>query len=150
MSFNSFELGRDGSLDNCLPIPSKTFITAYVKELAEKEGDFETTLPESDEEFDDMTKGMPRKTRKEQKAQEKELSWREIMQQSDDYVQTFVEATIKETSSFTTWKSLQPFRVRCQVEEAHHHLQRMLQGQEQKRSTTQGQNQDCLSWQPRS
>ena len=105
---NSFEPGWDGSPDNCLPSSSKTFITAYVNELAEKEGDFETTLSESDEEFDDMSKGMPRKTRKEQKAQEKELSWREIMQQSDDYIQAFVEATIKEANSFTTWKSLQP------------------------------------------
>ena len=105
---NSFEPGWDGSPDNCLPSSSKTFITAYVNELAEKEDDFETTLSESDEEFDDMSKGMPRKTRKEQKAQEKELSWREIMQQSDDYIQAFVEATIKEANSFTTWKSLQP------------------------------------------
>ena len=105
---NSFEPGWDGSPDNCLPSSSKTFITAYVNELAEKEGDFETTLSESDEEFDDMSKGMPRKTRKEQKAQEKELSWRDIMQQSDDYIQAFVEATIKEANSFTTWKSLQP------------------------------------------
>ena len=105
---NSFEPGWDGSPDNCLPSSSKTFITAYVNELAEKEDDFETTLSEADEEFDDMSKGMPRKTRKEQKAQEKELSWREIMQQSDDYIQAFVEATIKEANSFTTWKSLQP------------------------------------------
>ena len=105
---NSFEPGWDGSPDNCLPSSSKTFITAYVNELAEKEGDFETTLSESDEEFDDMSNGMPRKTRKEQKAQEKELSWRDIMQQSDDYIQAFVEATIKEANSFTTWKSLQP------------------------------------------
>ena len=104
----SFEPGWDGSPDNPLPATSKTFITAYVNELAEQEGDFDTTISETDEEFDDMSKGMPRKTRKEQKAQEKEISWREVMQQSEQYIQAFVEATVKEANSFTTWKSLKP------------------------------------------
>ena len=60
--------------------------------LPEGQGDFDTTISESEEEFDDMTKGMPKQTRKEQKAQEKELNWREIMQQPDDYIQAFVDA----------------------------------------------------------
>ena len=55
-----------------------------------------------------MSKGMPRKTRKEQKAQEKEISLREVIQQSEQYIQAFVEATVKEANSFTTWKSLKP------------------------------------------
>lgn len=104
----TFDPGWDGSPDNPLPSSSKTYLTAYVNELAEGQGDFDTTISESEEEFDDMTKGMPKQTRKEQKAQEKELNWREIMQQPDDYIQAFVDATIKEAGSFTTWKSLRP------------------------------------------
>ena len=55
-----------------------------------------------------MSKGMPAKTRQEQKADEKELSWRDIMKQSPDYIQGFVEAVQKEAKSFEQWRCLRP------------------------------------------
>ena len=84
----------DGSPDDCGPSQCNYYFKAYVNKLAHTVDDKDTTLSESDnDEFDDMSKGMPKKTRQEVKADEKELHWRQIMDQSPDYIQKFVEAT---------------------------------------------------------
>eukprot|EP00435_Cladocopium_sp_Y103_P064558 s670_g26.t1 len=85
----------DGSPDNMGPSASSKFFEIYVNKLASNVQDFDTTISESEGEFDDMTKGLPAKTRQEQKADEKELNWRDIMKQSPDYIQGFVEAAPK-------------------------------------------------------
>ena len=98
----------DGSPDYNGPSTSSKFFEIYVNKLASTVKDFDTTISESEGEFDNMSKGMPAKTRQEQKADEKELNWREIMKQSPDYIQGFVEATQKEARSFEQWRCLRP------------------------------------------
>ena len=98
----------DGSPENLGPSRCNYFFKTYVNKLAQRERDLDTTLSESEGEFDDMTKGMPAKTRQQQKAEEKELHWRHIMAQPHDYIQKFVEATVKEAKSFMTWKCHKP------------------------------------------
>ena len=92
-----------------------------------------------------MSKGMPAKTRQEQKADEKELSWRDIMKQSPDYIQGFVEAVQKEAKSFEQWRCLRPIPPEEEQEIMSNpelkkrviNSQRMLQRQEQRSSTSQ-------------
>ena len=107
-ALEEIEQAWDGSPENYGPSYSSKFFETYVTKLASTVNDFDTTLSESEGEFDDMSKGMPAKTRQEQKADEKELSWRDIMKQSPDYIQGFVEAVQKEAKSFEQWRCLRP------------------------------------------
>ena len=106
--------GWDGSFEN--PFTGKNvFYKVYVNYLAEGEQDFESTLSESSTDEDDMSTGTSKAfrhatklTRQEKKAIEKELKCSDVMLQSPDYIQAFVDATKKEALSFQTWKSLKP------------------------------------------
>lgn len=99
--------GWDGSHDNPLPAFCNFFYHNYVTYLAKSVDDHQSTLSSSDEEWEDMAKAR-HMTRQEKKAIEKEISWREILEQPPENVQAFVEATQKEAASFTEWRSLRP------------------------------------------
>ena len=105
--------GWDGSFEN--PFTGKNiFYKIYVTDLAKGVGDFNSSLSDSSTDEEDMTSGGPKfskgmtLTRQEQKAIEKELQCSDIMKQSPDYIEAFVDAARKEATSFQTWKSLRP------------------------------------------
>eukprot|EP00913_Durusdinium_trenchii_P018382 g17267.t1 len=102
------ELGWDGSSENPLP-PSKSYYKIYATSLAQTVQDNSSRPSDTETDVEDFSQGHPAKlTRQEQKAIEKELHWKEIMAQSDDYIEEFVKATQKEEASFLQWKTLKP------------------------------------------
>ena len=47
-------------------------------------------------------------SRQELKALDREIPWRRILEMSPSYIDKFIEAVIKESESWATWKSVQP------------------------------------------
>ena len=101
------EPGWDGSHEIPLP-PSNVFYQIYASQLAKSVGDLTSRPSDSETDDPEHEMGRPGPTRQEQKAAEKELHYRDIMAQTDDYIAEFVKATQKEAASFTEWKSLRP------------------------------------------
>ena len=107
-ALEEIEQAWDRSPENNGPSCSNKFFEIYVNKLASTADDFDTTLSESEGKFNNMSKGTPAKTRQQQKADEKELSWRDIMKQTPEYIQGFVEEVQKEAKSFEQWRCLRP------------------------------------------
>ena len=68
---------------------------------------------DSDAEFDDMTVGnksapSPPLSRIEQKALDKELPWRFILEQDPEYIKAFIQSAKDEETSWKNWNSIRP------------------------------------------
>ena len=105
-TIREIEPGWDGSDENYLP-PTKRYYQVYVEQLASSVDDLLSRLSDSDTDVDDYKTGK-RLTRQEKKQIEKELSFHDILSQSDEYIQKFIESAQKEETSFLEWKSLKP------------------------------------------
>ena len=105
-TIREIEPGWDGSDENYLP-PTKRYYQVYVEQLASSVDDLLSRLSDSDTDVDDYKTGK-RLTRQEKKQIEKELSFHDILSQSEEYIQKFIESAQKEETSFLEWKSLKP------------------------------------------
>lgn len=106
-ALDEIEPGWDGSDDVPLP-PSKRYYQVYALELAKNVGDALSRPSDSDTEADDYKFGTKKLTRQEKKAIEKELHYRDILSQAEEYIEEFVKSAQKEEASFMEWKSLKP------------------------------------------
>eukprot|EP00913_Durusdinium_trenchii_P004942 g4589.t1 len=105
-TIQEIEAGWDGSEENAMP-STKAYYKVYVQELAATVEDNLSRPSDSETDVEDYKNGK-RLTRQEKKAIEKELSYRDILSQSEDYIQDFIKSAQKEETSFMEWKSLKP------------------------------------------
>ena len=98
----------DGTEEIYMPHKSNTCFKAY-QTNAEYEGD--GISDDSDVSQDDMSTSkaqQPSLTRQQQKALDKELPWRTIMERGGDYLQAFIDATKAEETSWMQYDSVEP------------------------------------------
>ena len=97
----------DGTEEIYMPHKSNTCFKAY-QTNAEYQGD--GISDDSDVSQDDMStsKAQPSLTRQQQKALDKELPWRTIMERGGDYLQAFIDATKAEETSWMQYDSVEP------------------------------------------
>ena len=102
--------GYDGTHDLYLPMNHCYFHQVY-KASAEYNGDGQSD--DSDADYDDMRTGntkapSPPLSRIEQKALDKELPWRFILDQDPEYVKAFIQSAKDEEASWKSWNSIRP------------------------------------------
>ena len=100
----------DGTTEIYMPVASTTYFQAYQAHV-DYEGD--GLSDDTDASQDDMSttttdKKQPRLTRQEQKALDKELPWRVIIERGGDYLQKFIQAAKDEEKSWITFQSVEP------------------------------------------
>ena len=106
-ALEEIEPGWDGSEDTPLP-SSKKYYKVYATKLAKTVDDHFSRPSDTETEVEDYKTGAPSLTRQEKKAIEKELHYRDILSQSEEYIQEFIKSAQKEEASFMEWKSLKP------------------------------------------
>ncbi len=102
--------GFDGTDDIYLPSNPNYFRQVY-KSSAGYNGDGQSD--DSDADFEDMSTGnkqapSPPLSRIEQKALDKELPWRFILEQDPGYVKAFIQSAKDEETSWKAWNSIRP------------------------------------------
>ena len=105
-TIQEIEAGWDGSEENAMP-STKAYYKVYAQELAATVEDNLSRPSDSETDVEDY-KNDKRLIRQEKKAIEKELSYRDILSQSEDYIQEFIKSAHKEETSFMKFKSLKP------------------------------------------
>ena len=106
--------GFDGTQDIYMPVNHTYFHKVY-KSSAGYDGDGQSD--DNDAEFDDMRVGnkaapSPALSRIEQKALDKELPWRFILEQDQEYINAFVQSAKDEEASWKSWNSIRPLSPR--------------------------------------
>lgn len=98
----------DGTIDIYMPYATNTFFQAY-KTSHEYDGD--GMSDDSDASQDDMSTSTTTSTtltRQQQKALDKELPWRVIVEKGGDYLAKFIEAAKNEEASWMSFRSVEP------------------------------------------
>lgn len=107
---------NDGTAEAHMPWNNNNFHKAYQTSV-DYDGDGTSDI--SDIEFEDMSKGPsnaasnPAMSRLEQKALEKEIPWRRIVETGGQFLEEFVKSAKAEEESWKAWHSVEPI---CQKE----------------------------------